>query len=688
ANPADGLIDFRLVVQIDDATDTVTVIGYYGADPADVDGLYLWGTRPGLMPPANPGFGLNFFGTTIVFMPLLSAAAGAVANDGALAEIGMTAAMLAIPASIAGLAEIGASPVKVHCERVIWYGGEVQFRSRPSGVEAVILFDMEAALNLNVSIGGKKLIEIKPGSPLSVRYKAVGIRIGNDPDQPKFQFRPVFDASKGYTIDVSKPGAISVASPLDSILTILGARIARNNPLVFEIDLGFAVDLGVVTIERARIRMKFDPLGSPELTAFAAGVDIPGALRGRGYMELNENEIKGQIDLTIVPVQVRIAAGVGVANIDEGGRKATGVIIALEVEFPVAIPLANSGLGIYGFLGLFAMHYRRKEPATSTMAPALAWLKDVAHGNPMDLVAWEPKIDTWAFGIGAIVGTMGSSVIFNLKGVILLELPGPRLLLVMKAKLLAVLPELKSTAEGTFLAVIDLDMGRGTLTIGVSVQFDIKPLLEIRIPVEAFFNFNEGKDWHLYLGRYVDPVHAKIFEVFEGSGYLMLSGKGFTDAEIADALPAVTGFAISTGLHVSIVWGSKSVGLYAQVAAGFDAVLGFDPFLLAGKLYLRGTLHLFILDLSAWADLTVEIGELPDKSKVSRISGEICGKVEFFFFDIQGCVDFAVGATSVPAIAPPELFQSLRLVSRSPALAVGSGVDKAIDGGIAEGIKG
>ncbi len=39
-------------------------------------------------------------------------------------------------------------------------------------------------------------------------------------------------------------------------------------------------------------------------------------------------------------------------------------------------------------------------------------------------------------------------------------------------------------------------------------------------------------------------------------------------------------------------------------------------------------------------------------------------------------------------MAPPELFQSLRLVSRSPALAVGTGVDKAIDGGIAEGIKG
>ena len=688
ANPADGLIDFRLVIQIDDATDTVSIIGYYGADPADVDGLWLFGTRPGQTPAANPGFGLNFFGTTIVFMPLIDAAVGAVANDGALAELGMTAGMLAIPAVIAGLAEINNSPVKVLCERVIWYGGEVQFRSRPTGVECVILFDMEAALSVDVTIGGKTLLKIDRNAPLSVRYKAVGVRIGDNPALGRFQFKPVFDASKGYTIDVSRPGAITVASPLDQILTVLGARIARNNPLIFEIDLGFAVDLGVVSIERARVRLKFDPLGAPELTAFAAGIDVPGALRGRGYMEMNENEIKGQIDVTIVPVQVRIAAGVGVANLNENGRKATAVIVTLEVEFPVAIPLGNSGLGIYGFLGLFAMHYTRKEPPPGSMAPALAWLKNVAQGNPANIAAWEPKIDTWAFGVGAVVGTMGSSVIFNMKGVVLLELPGPRLLLMMRANLLAVLPQLKGTAEGTFLAVIDLDMGRGTLTIGISVDFSIKPLLEITIPVEAFFNFNNRKDWHLYLGRFVDPIHAKILEVFEGSGYLMLSGKGFVAGDISSDLPTpVKGFAIATGLHVSFVWGSKSIRLYAEVAAGFDAVLGFDPFRLTGILYVRGTLHVFIIDISAWANLTVDIGEKPDGAKVSRISGQICGRIEFLFFSIEGCVDFAIGSSSVPAIAPPELFQSLKLVSRSPALAVGTGVDKPIDGGIAEGVK-
>lgn len=688
ANPADGLIDFRLVIQIDDATDTVSIIGYYGADPADIDGLWLLGTRPGQPPSTDPGFGLNFFGTTIVFMPLIDAGVGAVANDGALAELAMTAGMLAIPAVIAGMAEINNSPVKVLCERVIWYGGEVQFRSRPTGQECVILFDMEAALSIDVSVGGKTLLKVDRNAPLAVRYKAVGVRIGDNPALGRFQFKPVFDASKGYTIDVSRPGAITVAPPLDQILTVLGARIARNNPLIFEIDLGFAVDLGVVSIERARVRLKFDPVSAPELTAFAASIDIPGALRGRGYMEMNENEIKGQLDLTLVPVQVRIAAGVGIANINENGRKATGVIVTLEVEFPVAIPLGASGLGIYGFLGLFAMHYARKEPPAGSMAPALAWLKNIAQGNPANIAAWKPQIDTWAFGVGAILGTMGSSVIFNMKGVVLLELPGPRLLLMMRANLLAVMQPLQGTAEGTFLAVIDLDMGRGTLTIGISVDFSIRPLLEIQIPVEAFFNFNNRKDWYLYLGRYIDQIHAKILEVFEGSGYLMLSGKGFVAGDLKSDLPVPTkGFAIATGLHVSFVWGSKSVGLYAELAAGFDAVLGFDPFRLTGILYVRGTLHLFIIDISAWANLTVDIGELPDGSRVARVSGEICGRIEFLFFSIEGCVDFAFGVSSIPEIKPPELFQSLKLVSRSPALAVGTGVDKPIDGGIAEGIE-
>ncbi|HET9956119.1 MAG TPA: hypothetical protein VFQ61_16545 [Polyangiaceae bacterium] len=677
-NPADGLVDLRVVVQIDDATDTVTVTGYFGADPADRDGLALLGTRPNQPPDPGPkNFGLDFFGTSCVFLPLIAEGAGAVANEGALAELAVTAGGLGLCAVIAGLGWM-------RTERIIWYGGELAVVANARGEwTTTLLFDIETAISADF-LG---LVKIARNAPLVVRYKAIGILFGSPPGQPAFQFRPMFDSSKGYSIDLSRPGAIEVAEPLGQILQILGARIARNNPMIIEVDLGFAIDLGVVSIERARVRVTLNESPSVELTAFGAGIDIPGALRGRGYMELSETEIKGQIDLTIVPVSVRVAAGVGVAQIPAAqGGPATGVIVSLYVEFPVAIPLGASGLGIYGFLGLFAMHYARNEDEidAGNQAPALAWLK-ATGGNPTDLQFWKPKINNWAFGVGAILGTMGSSVIFNLKGMLMLELPGPRLLLMMKAKLLAEMPSLGGTGEGLLFAVIDLDMGRGTLTIGISVEFKVEPLLRIRIPVEAFFNFHDSSDWHLYLGKYEDQIQADILSVFEGSGYLMLSGNGISGIQ---GLPAVTGFSIATGLHVAFIWGSKPARLYAELAAGFDAIVGFDPFRFAGILYVRGSLNLWIISISAWANLNVDIGEDATGQEISRIWGEICGKIDFFFFSISGCVDFAIGDNSVPVPNPPALVRSLKLISRSPALVLGTGTDRPIDGGLGEAKEG
>ncbi|HKQ04762.1 MAG TPA: hypothetical protein VJ464_06490 [Blastocatellia bacterium] len=681
-NDADGLIDIRIVVQIDEATDTVTVIGYFGADPADRDGLVLWGTPPGVQPdlkaPAN--FGLDFLGISCVFMPAISAANSAVANNGALAQMGVSLGAFTAVGVIAGFNLL-------RTERVVWYGGELKVVADKAGDwQATVLLDIETAISADF-LG---IITIPRDAPLVVRYKAIGLMLGDPAGANPFQFRPMFDSSKGYTIDVARPGAIQVKEPLGDILKILGARIAKNNPLIFDVDLGFAIDLGVVTIEQAGIRVilhdETKPNGgtpSVELSDFGASVDIANAITGRGYVKVGEGEFVGQLDLTIVPVNVRIAAGLGIKKIED----VTAVIVKLDVSFPVAIPLGTSGLGIYGFIGLFAMHWSRDESGlpADQQARALAWLKN-AHGDPTDITKWKPEVGHWAFGVGALLGTMGSSVIFNLKGMVLLELPGPRLLLMLKANFLIPAPKLKSEAEGLLLAVLDLDMGRGTLTIGISAEFSIEYLLTIQIPIEAFFNFHDPKDWHLYLGQYSKQIEADVLSVFEGSGYLMISGNGLKNI---GELPAVTGFSIAVGLHVAFIWGSKPAGLYAELAAGFDAVVGFDPFRFAGILYVRGSLVLWIIDISAWANLKVDMGEFKDAQnklqKVSRIEGELCGEVEFLFFTLSGCVDFVVGADALPVPDPPELVRALKLISRSPALVQGTGTDRPIDGAYEDG---
>ena len=124
----------------------------------------------------------------------------------------------------------------------------------------------------------------------------------------------------------------------------------------------------------------------------------------------------------------------------------------------------------------------------------------------------------------------------------------------MKANVLFPMPELEGDGEGTLLAVVDLDVGRSTLTIGLTIDFTIKPLIEIKIPVEAFFDGTDSTNWHLYLGKYEDQIRADIFGTFNGSGYLMLMGDGSkTPSDLAPSLPHPAGFAISTGLHLSLI---------------------------------------------------------------------------------------------------------------------------------------
>jgi hypothetical protein len=713
ANPADGIVDFLFLYQTDPASQQDEVKLYIGADPNDKDGLVKTGQMQG-QPLQAPSTGRNILGMTTIFTPLLAEIAPANPADGSMAPIVLSAAVVAVPVALAELTVDGQPLLNV--ERVVLFGGEAAFRRVGPRWETTVLFDVETAISAKVKLGGFLLLEIPRESPLAVRYKAIGLKFGRPPGSgAAWELRPVFDQSKGYTIDASGPGQIRLPDPLGKILQVLGARIARTNPLTFEIDLGFAVDLGVISVERARVRLPLDPLGPPELTAFAAGLKVPGVIEGRGYMEMNNAggamEIKGGIDVSLIPIKLRVAAQVAVAQIPAAqGGPATGVAIALEVELPVAIPLAQSGFGIYGFLGLFAMHYARDEDGIASLTPALTWLKDRAQGNPTNLQAWKPKVGAWAFGAGITLGTMGTPVIFNVKGMFLLELPGPRILIVVKANLLAVLPELKDkNAEGTFLCVIDLDFGRSTLTIGLSIDFSIKPIVEIRIPVEAYFNLNDGGDWHVYLGTFPGtdsfgrpmpgPIRISILQVFDGSGYVMVSGHGIPSYQPSGtglpALPAVQGTALALGLEVSIVWGNVPINLYLRVTAGFNALLGFEPFYVGGLLYLRGELKLFIISLSASAGLSVQIGQKVEviggvevSTEISRIDGEVCGELDLFFFTIKGCVDFHLGEDNKILPPAPRLVTAASLVSRSPALVQGTGTDRGIDSKLGDAASG
>lgn len=686
-NPADGITKFRVLCQSDPGTGRVTTLISVGADPADKDGLVYAGWMPGETMPTNKSLPLTLLGSYLSFWPLL-AEAGA-GGKGEAVDATLTVAALAIPGVIAALPWF-------QVERVILFGGEYQQKDRGEEFEGQLLFDVGIDWSANILDG---LIVIPRDHPLSVRYKAIGLRFGNrsDAGNPQFVFKPIFDSSRGYSIDVASGGALRIGDPLGQILRVLGARLSRTNPLTFEIDIGLGVDLGVITVERASVRAYLDQPRAPELTALQASIDIPGALVGRGYMEIKSSTdslgntistIGGQLDLTLRPVSVRVAASIEVATIQKDGRTATGVYVGLNVILPVGIPLGSSGLGIFGFRGIFGMHYARNSTiGASSGVPALEWLK-AAEGQPHLLAApsgvklWVPEIDKWSFGLGILIGTMEGGVLMNLDGTFMLELPGPRVLIMLNARLISPPPSVGQLGmNGGILAVIEITPEH--FLIGLVIRWEIGSLIKIVIPFEAVFPFPPNMHkWHIYLGARPDignPIEVDVLGIVRGTGYLMFKGDGLPAYQVMNAtLPEIRGFGIGLGVGATFTWGDTDIGLYLRIGGGMDAVIGFDPFILAGTVYVSGELRLFIISIGAHAQLTVKVNEEDDGNMALYIHGEACGKVSFLFFDIEGCVEITISGPEKSS-PMPKLVDKVSLKSRSPALLTGTGVDKGID---------
>lgn len=647
--------------------------------------------------PGDKDFWLTLLGSYLSFWPLLAAAppVDAVQNavagrPGAWVDCTLAGVALATPAVVAALPWFRVERVKV-------FGAEFLTDYRSPDFESSLLFDIGVDWSANIL----DLVIIPQDHPLGIRYKAIGLRFANhDGATSQWSLRPVFDSSRGYTIDLASGGGLQMKDPLGKILRILGARLSRSNPMTFEIDIGLGVDLGVVSVDRASVRAYLDQPRAPELTALAARIDIPGAIVGSGYMKIGSHvdpqghsisTIGGQIDITLRPISLRIAAALEIATIPpEAGGPATGVYVGLNVILPAGIPLGPTGLGIFGFRGIFGMHYERN-PAigVGSNVPALKWL-EAADGKPHLLInpahpktpLWVPHIDHWAFGLGMLIGTMEGGYLINLDGTLLLELPGPRLLIMMNARIVSPPPSVGELGmSGGILAVIEITPEH--FLIGVLISWEIESLVKIVIPIEAVFPFGADRQkWHIYLGArpdYGQQVEVDVLGIVKGTGYLMFKGDGLKAYTVQRAqLPAIKGFGIGLGVGASFTWGSVDAGLYLRVGGGMDAVIGFEPFTLAGTIWVAGELRLWIISIGADAQLTVIVAETSPGNLGLYVYGIACGHVDFFFFEVKGCVEITISSPK-PHAPMPSLVDKVSLQARSPALAQGTGVDRGVD---------
>lgn len=681
-NPADGVVDFMINVTYDTATNALTETLSLGASPDDLNGL-LQMTNPhgATLTPENRF--KDAFGGVLMLAPVINSAAAALDPNSA-GDWAVLGASLAIPAGIGALGIL-------RTEKITLYGGEIKFRQFIPPGEALTFTDAGVVFDYGVEFGIKiDQLGISTTRPLKVRYKAVGFNLhfGNP-----ITYQPIFDTSKGYELDLSDPGLFKLPAPLDEILKILAARIARFNPLTLEVDLGMKVDLGVVQVDRFKVKWPIDPLGVPSIMPTSARIEIPGTLIGSGSVNIVDapsnpppdavtgGGFDGMLDVSLVAIKLRIAASLGVRDLNDPAhnRRATAVFAGLIVDFPAPLPLGQSGLGLFGLSGLFAMHYKRLEPAPvpqDSVGPALHWLADKAKGEPAKLIVdgvtvWGPELDRWSFGVGAVLGTMDGGFIAQLRGMFVLELPGPRILIFVKITIITLPTKGLKPANALItgiLGVLDLDFNIGTITVGVIVDFEIKDILVIKIPIELFFNLKDSRDWHFYLGTFSAKITARVLNLVDAYGYFMVSGKEITGWPGRDPMRNLPGIAVAAGISASITIGDEDIGLYLRVAAGVDLAVAFSPYFMVGRGYLDGELRLFIISIEAHGVIDVEA---PDPTYVFA---RICGKVDFFFFSVEGCVKLSIGSNVRQLPAPP-LVRNLFLQSHAPVLTAGQGGD-------------
>jgi hypothetical protein len=708
SNPQDGVVDFLVNVTWDTSTFSLTETLRLGASPNDTDGLLQ-------MPNPHQGTALttenrfkDAFGAVLMLAPIINVAASSLdpASAGDWAVLGVS---LGLPITLGGLGVL-------RTERAILFGGELKFRQfvppneAATFTDAGIIFDYAVDFTVNIEQLG---ISSDPDKPCRVRYRAVGFKLSfGDP----ITYSPIFDPSQGYELNLSDPGLFKLPQPLDSILKILGARLARFNPLTLELDLGMKVDLGVVRVDRFKVKWPLDPLGVPSILPSAATIEVPGVLIGSGAINITQppadpppgattgGGFEGTLDVTLVPSKLRICASLGVQDVQKDGRRAIAVFAGLIVDFPAPLPLGQSGIGLYGLSGLFAMHYKRLEPVPppgSAVGPALLWLADVAKGEPAKLLrgaevveppyviinadggtvsTWGPEIDAWSFGVGAVLGTMEGGFVAQLRGMLVLELPGPRVLIFTKLTVIS-LPGAglvpSDALKVGMLGVLDLDFNLGRVTVGVIVDLEVKEVIRIRVPVELFFNLRDATDWHYFIGTFQDKVTARILGIVDGYGYFMVSGKTIEDWPGREPLRDLPGLAVATGLSASILLGDEDIGLYLRAAAGFDAGVSFAPFFVVGDAFLDGELRLFVVSLEAKGNLHLEA---PDPT---FIEGEVCASVDLFFYTLEGCVGLSIGDSerSLPA---PELVRNVFLQSHAPVLTAGQAENRPIDASLGD----
>ncbi|WP_140635948.1 OmpA family protein [Methylibium rhizosphaerae] len=581
----------------------------------------------------------------LAFGPAITALANpADAINDPLGQFVAAAAILAVGAAIGELINTGGGPASsVDLDKVAisykWNGAP--------RVSATV--DYTVDLRVNVSVAGAGSLV----GHLRMKYKAVGLRFDGAPGGGLSGVALTYDS---MSVEVVDPGTWSLGGPLGNLIRIAASRMGNGSQWM-EFDLEFALNLGVVRLEGATIRLGLEPF-KVEFRGLTASVDIPATLKGKGSVTIGDGgSFRALMALEVIPAKL---SAYGSLAVDQDF-----VAVEVGVQLPVGIPLGGTGFGIFGFMGRFVANGTRNTNGLSNADPVQKQLGWYAL-PPQD--KYKRKSGQFAFGVGAVIGTLPDGAFtFNAEGSLTIGFPDVSVIFGIDAHLISQRKS-QATEQGTAnnasmrilgMVLIEPD----SIMLAVRASYEIPKVLKLEIPISAFFPLAGGLAWYIRIGTDNDAtrpgspvtitllpgtldVRAWAFVLIEERQLHHLGGT-LVPADLNIYPLDFDGFSIGMGAGFDLKWEAGPFSL--EVTAFLLVGMGTKPLLFAGAAGIKGELDLVVISVGVDGMIHFHISD-----DYNYIEGHFCGHVDLFFFEVSGCVDIRIGDDPPLNIPEPE----------------------------------
>lgn len=337
-------------------------------------------------------------------------------------------------------------------------------------------------------------------------------------------------------------------------------------------------------------------------------------------------EYTGSVSVTMPKLKLSGSAGMRLQP------SVPSFLVDMGLELSIPIPLASTGLGIYGFRGLFGKHYLPSKTAAGLTEASSWWdyykvpSKVTGHeGIEIDKFASE---DGYSIGAGVSIATaFDSGLIFSSKLFLVLGLSDV-FLVQGQAGVLRSRIGLNDPHDPPFSALIAIDGHSFAAKFGVDYQIpDGGKILDIHGDLDMAFFFNNASGWYINAGKdqpEKDRIQAKILTLFQGYAYLMLSSQGVKAGAGAK-------------FDFQRKFGPAKVGIGANLdLSGF---LSFKPIQIGGRIEFGGYAYLKVFCVKL--GLSVRVYLAVEAPHPFNISGGLEVKVHVIFKTIKVKVDIS-----------------------------------------------